>query len=220
MSARERGQAVYVVGLTGGIASGKSTVGRLLASWGAVVIDTDRIAREVVEPGRAAWQQIKDTFGPDSISPEGRINRQALANLVFNDSAARSRLEAITHPAILDEVQLRLEKAAEEGYNIVVLDVPLLFEAGWAGMADEVWVVWLDRATQLSRLIARDSLSLREAEARIAAQMDIGDKAARADVVIDNGGSQERTAAQAAAAWERALERARNAGGLFAGGET
>lgn len=193
-----------VIGLTGGIASGKSTVTGMLRDMGARVADTDAIAREVVAPGRPAWEDIVAWLGRDILLADGAIDRRKLGELVFADSSARARLEAITHPRIAAAVKAAVAAAAAEGLPAVVLDVPLLYEAGWDKDVDEVWVVYVDEATQLSRLLARDDLTPDEARARMAAQMSLAEKARRADVVIDNGGDLAKTREQTAAAWRRA----------------
>lgn len=193
-----------VIGLTGGIASGKSTVTGMLRDMGARVADTDAIAREVVAPGRPAWEDIVAWLGQGILLADGAIDRRRLGDLVFADSAAREKLEAITHPRIAAAVKAAMAAAAAEGLPAVVLDVPLLYEAGWDKDVDEVWVVYVDEATQLSRLLARDDLTPDEARARMAAQMSLAEKARRADVVIDNGGDLAKTREQTAAAWRRA----------------
>ncbi|MDR7867920.1 MAG: dephospho-CoA kinase [Sporomusaceae bacterium] len=193
-----------VIGLTGGIASGKSTVSRILRELGARVIDADAIAREVVEPGRPALAEIVAWLGGDILLADGSLNRAKLGELVFADSAARAALESITHPRITAAAKEALAAAEREGCAVAVLDVPLLYEAGWDRYVDEVWVVYVDAATQLSRLTARDSLTAPQAAARVAAQMSLEEKARRADIVIDNSGDPQDTAVQVAAAWRGA----------------
>ncbi len=193
-----------VIGLTGGIASGKSTVSGMLRELGARVIDADAIAREVVEPGRPALAEIVAWLGRDILLADGSLDRRKLGELVFGDSAARAALEGITHPRITAAAKEALAAAEREGCAVAVLDVPLLYEAGWDEGVDEVWVVYVDAATQLSRLMARDSLTAAQAAARVAAQMSLEEKARRADIVIDNSGDPGGTAAQVAAAWRRA----------------
>lgn len=193
-----------VIGLTGGIASGKSTVSRMLRELGARVIDADAIAREVVEPGRPALTEIVAWLGRDILLDDGSLNRAKLGELVFGDSAARAALESITHPRITAAAKAALSAAERDGCAVAVLDVPLLYEAGWDRYVDEVWVVYVDVATQLSRLMARDSLTDSQAAARVAAQMSLEEKARRADIVIDNSGDPQDTAAQVDAAWRGA----------------
>ncbi len=196
-----------IIGLTGGIASGKSTVSNMLRELGATVVDTDALARAVVEPGRPAWEEIVAWLGQDVLQADGTLDRRKVADIVFADAAARAKLEGITHPRIGAAAREALAAAERAGARVAVLDVPLLYEAGWEAMADEVWVVYVDEETQRRRLMARDGLTAGQAAARMAAQMSLAEKARRADVVIDNGGSLGETAAQVAAAWRRATEK-------------
>jgi dephospho-CoA kinase len=193
-----------VIGLTGGIASGKSTVSGMLRELGARVVDADAIAREVVAPGRPAWEEIVAWLGRDILQADGSIDRRRLGELVFADREARAALEAITHPRIAAAAREALAAAARDGCAVAVLDVPLLYEAGWDRQVDEVWVVYVDAHTQVERLMARDGLTAAQAGVRIAAQGPLAAKADLADVVIDNGGGPESTRAQVAAAWRRA----------------
>ena len=181
-----------VLGLTGGIGSGKSTVARMLTERGFRHIDADQLARVVVEPGRPALAEIVEHFGPEALLPDGRLNRPWLGKIVFSDAEERAVLNAITHPRIGELILERLADgaAAEEP---TLLDHPLLFETGQNALVDRVAVVWVDRATQLRRLTARDGLAEEDALARIRAQMDLDEKARLADFVIDNSGSIERT---------------------------
>lgn len=189
-----------LIGLTGSIASGKSTVTRALRELGVPVVDADAIVREVQEPGTPVLAAIAREFGPGVIRPDGSLDRAALGAVVFRDPARRKALEAIVHPAVRQRVQDEIERYRAEGRPLVVLDLPLLFETGWGSLADEIWVVYVDRETQKRRLMARDGLSAEEAELRIAAQMDLEEKVARADRVIDNRGTEAETRAQVAQA--------------------
>ncbi len=181
------------IGLTGGIASGKSKVAELLARRGATILDADVLAREVVEPDRPALVAIREKFGPAVVKPDGTLDRQALAAIVFADPARRKQLEAIVHPAVRALARLRIRTLAElpeaDRPRWVVEVVPLLYEVGLQGEFDEVWVVGCSPEGQLSRLRQRDGLELDAARARLSAQWPIADKIARADRVIDNGGS-------------------------------
>lgn len=190
-----------LIGLTGGIATGKSTVARLLAVHGASVVDADVLAREVVEPGQPALEEIATAFGRDVIGADGRLDRSALAALVFADPQRRRRLEAITHPRIGELMTKRTIEALESGAPLVVVDVPLLYENGREEMFEGVMVAWCDAATELERLIARDSLSREDAERRLAAQMPVDEKRRRATWVIDNSGGEDSTAAQVDVWW-------------------
>jgi dephospho-CoA kinase len=184
-----------VVGLTGGIGSGKSTVAALFKQQGAGIVDADQLAREVVEAGQPALEEIVETFGRDVLQPDGRLDRARLAATVFNDPAARARLEAITHPRIrqrmLEEVE---DRRARSG--LLLLDIPLLYERPRLEAVEVVVVVWVDAATQLKRLLARGGLDEEAARARIEAQMPLDQKKALADHVIDNRGTREETGRQ------------------------
>lgn len=172
------------IGLTGGIASGKSTVAAMLADLGAVIIDADRLAREVVEPGTAGLERIRQRFGDTVIGGDGRLDRLALGRIVFADAAARADLEAIVHPAVRRRAAA-LEAAA--GADAVVVQmVPLLVETGQQDAFDAVIVVDVPAEVQRARLIERDGLSVADADARIAAQAARADRLAAADVVIHN----------------------------------
>ena len=203
------GPRPLLIGLTGGIGSGKSEVARMLAGLGAAVVDADAIAREVVEPGEPALARLVDAFGPGILAPDGRLDRRRLGRLVFGDQEARRRLESIVHPAIRARTTERIARLLQEGLHpAVVWDVPLLFEVGAEGMVDEVWVVTAPRATRLARLKRRDpDLTPEELERRMAAQIPLEEKVARADVVIDNGGDLESTRRQVEAAWRERLAR-------------
>jgi dephospho-CoA kinase len=195
------------IGLTGGIASGKSTVARMLVESGAALVDADRIAREIVEPGQPPLAQIVERFGQAVLHEDGTLNRKKLGEIVFADEAKRKALEAITHPAIRAVMRERMDKLQREAPNrLVVVDVPLLYESGLQSLFEEVMVVYVPRSVQLERLMKRDGLSKADAERRLNAQMDIEEKKRLADIVIDNSGSLEDTALQ--------LERFRKAKGL------
>lgn len=191
-----------VIGLTGSIASGKSTVSRMLRDLGAPIIDADAIVHELQQPGTAVTAAIAREFGPGVIYPDGSLNRAALGSIVFADPERRRALEAIVHPAVRAEIWRRVEQCRAQGEPAVILDIPLLYEGGWERNVDEVWVVYADRAAQKERLMARNGLSPEEAEARIASQMSLEEKRARADRVIDNRGSLEETRGQVLAAWK------------------
>lgn len=187
-----------LIGLTGSIASGKSTVTRALREMGVPVIDADAIVREVQEPGTPVMAAIAREFGPGVIRPDGSLDRAALGAIVFRDPERRRALEAIVHPEVRRRMLAEVERYRAEGRPLVVLDLPLLYETGWDDLVEEVWVVYVDRETQRRRLVARDGLSAEEADLRIAAQMDLEEKVARADRVIDNRGTEAETRAQVA----------------------
>ena len=201
-----------IIGLTGGIASGKSSVARILESLGVVVIDADQLAREAVSPGEEAYRSIVAGFGDGILNPDRTINRQALGKIVFADPAARRRLERITHPAIARLAEERLTALRNAGAPVVVYMAPLLIEAGVASRVDEIWVVYADRETQVARLMLRDGLGREEALQRLAAQMPMEEKRTLGRIVIDNSGTPEETERQVKDLWEREIKGPRAGG--------
>ncbi len=190
---------VVRVGLTGGIGSGKSTVSELLRDHGAVIVDYDQIAREVVEPGTPGLAAIVERFGPEVLGADGSLDRPALGAIVFADESARRDLEAITHPAVRARAA-ELEGRAGPG-DVVVHDIPLLAESGERGPYDVVVVVDVPREVQVDRLVRDRGMSLDEARARIGAQASRDDRAAVADVIVDNSGSLEELTARVRDLW-------------------
>jgi dephospho-CoA kinase len=189
---------VLRIGLTGGIGSGKSTVSALLAARGAVIIDADLIAREVVEPGTPGLARIVEAFGDGVLAADGSLDRAALAAVVFADPDARRRLDGIVHPLV--RARATELAAAAPPDSVVVNDVPLLVETGQASSYDLVLVVEADPATRVSRLVQR-GLTAEDARARIAAQASDGQRRAVADVVLDNSGTPEQLAEQVDRFW-------------------
>lgn len=185
-----------VVGLTGGIGTGKSVVARMLADLGAAVIDADKLAREVVAPGTAGLAAIVERFGPEVLDAAGGLDRRAVGRRVFEDDEARRALEAIIHPRVAALAAERLAGALEAGAPLVVYDVPLLYENRLEQHLPAVVVVSASPAIQRARIAARDQLPAEEIEARIRAQLPLEEKVRRADHVIDNEGDLERTRAQ------------------------
>lgn len=200
---------MLVVGLTGGIGTGKSTVSEMLARRGAVVCDADRIAREVVEAGTQGFEEVADAFGEDVVGPDGSLDRQALARVVFNDPEKRQTLESIIHPRVGSEIARTLDEQRDTDH-VVVLDVPLLLEApeGSARLADLVVVVAASESEQLERLAAK-GMERDDAEARIASQMPMAEKIERADRVVHNDGSLEDLERQVDELWRELSERAK-----------
>lgn len=187
-----------ILGLTGGIASGKSTVSRILKDLGAIIIDADETAHSVIEPNKPAWRDIVSKFGQEILNPDMTINRERLGEIVFLDPAQLDLLNHITHPRIMESFKDDFQRIRTSSPDaIVVLEVPLLYETFMERMCDEVWVVWVDRETQLKRLIARNCYSEEEAIRRIESQIPLDEKARRADVVIDNRGTVEETISSA-----------------------
>jgi dephospho-CoA kinase len=196
-----------LVGLTGGIATGKSTVNALLASPSVRVVDADALAREVVEPGTPAYKQIVAEFGPEVLQPDGQLDRARLGEIVFPDAAKRKRLEAITHPAIrarFEKIMADLERAGFDG--ILIWDASLLVESGGMKNMDRVVVVTTDPATQLRRLTERDGSSEAAARARTASQMPLAVKARSGDYVIDNSGTRAQTEVRVREVYRSLLE--------------
>jgi dephospho-CoA kinase len=194
---------VKIIGLTGGIASGKSTAARILKELGATVIDADQLSREVVAPGAPALAAIADAIGPRVLNGDGSLNREVMGSIVFADPEARRTLEGIVHPAIRELARQRLDEYRAAGVLVVFYMAPLLIEAGADKLVDEIWVIDIDEAGQEARIIARDGLSREETRQRTAAQMPLADKAARGDVVIENRGSVAELEARLKALWER-----------------
>jgi dephospho-CoA kinase len=186
-----------LVGLTGGIATGKSTVSDILRRLGAEIIDADQLARDVVQPDQAAFREIVAEFGRGVVGPDGTLDRKRLGAIVFADPERRKRLEAITHPAIRAGVQARLDELVARGFaGIVFYDAAILIEALGHKDMDRLVVVVTDEATQAARLRTRDGTGDAEGRRRIASQMPLAEKAKLADYVIDNSGDREATAEQ------------------------
>jgi len=196
------------VGLTGGIGAGKSEVSRLLGSHGAVIVDADRIAREITVPGRPAYDAIVRRFGKEILLPGRRIDRGKLGDIVFSDPSKRADLEAITHPEIARGIAAELRRLESEGRRIAIVEAALIFEAGRRARFEAVIAVRCDRDEQVRRLVARDGISEEQVLRRIASQMDADEKARRSEHVIDNSGDLASTRAQV-----RALAALLKAGG-------
>ena len=201
-----------VIGLTGGIASGKSVVSRLLADRGAVVVDADALGHEIYTAGRPAWRELVEAFGRQIVGPDGQIDRGRLGRLVFADSAAMQRLRAIVWPLMKQEMRGRLGQLGHQGVRVVVLEAAVLVEAGWQDLVDEVWTVSVPPDVAVLRLAQRNGLSEVEARARLAAQIDNREREAHADVVIENTGSLEDLEVRVDARWQQFLQRVAGAG--------
>jgi dephospho-CoA kinase len=198
-----------IVGLSGGIGSGKSTVSSLLEKLGAILVDADAIVHELQAPGSPMLAAMADAFGPEVIREDGSLDREAVAQVVFRDEDARTRLGQIVHPPVIAEMMRRAAAARDQGVPVIVLDIPLLFEGRKSGrgsgaiMAFETTIaVWVPRDVQIERTVARDGCTRDEAERRVAAQMPIDEKRDMADHVIDNSGSLAETERQVAALYE------------------
>ena len=177
---------MILVGLTGGVATGKSTVAKMFEQCGAVVIDADQLARDAVEPGKPAWREIVTLFGKAVLNPDRSLNRQALGTIVFRHPAKRHALEAIIHPRVArEQARLTRQAARQDPQSVVIYDVPLLFEAGIDKRVDHTIVVTADRETQVARLKKRNHLSRAEALRRIRSQMLLAKKIQQADHVLN-----------------------------------
>jgi len=194
------------VGLTGGIASGKSSVGGIFSRLGARILDADILAREAVQPGRPAWIKLREKFGPEFFHPDGSLNRRSLRSLVFRDPEKRRQLNEAVHPEVMRAVREWLEAMGHrEPHAVLLVDIPLLVEVGAVEGFDRIVLVFAREEIQLARLMERDKLSLDEARGALAAQMPLREKLAFADYVIDNSGTLKETQVQVEAVWRELL---------------
>lgn len=196
-----------ILGLTGSIASGKSTVADCFVECGAILVSADQLAREVVNPGSPTLAKLVDVFGMGILTAGGSLDREVMAEKVFADPEARRTLESVTHPAIAHLAECRLAELQKAPHDLIVYEAPLLFEAGAESRVDEVLVVVVDPAVQLQRLLERDTLSEAEARQRILAQWPQADKVQKADYVIDNSGPLAQTRAMVEALYDYLLRR-------------
>ena len=199
---------MLVIGLTGGIASGKSTVARLLAERGAVVVDADKLGHRAYQRDRPAFAQVVAAFGPDVVGADGEIDRRALGAKVFGDANAMRRLTDIVWPAILALAKDAIAAARRAGAAVAVLEAAVLLEAGWQSEVDEVWAVAVPPQVAVRRATARDGVDAEAVRARIAAQLSNEERAAKADVVIENSGSPKALAERLRRQWRRLREAA------------
>lgn len=194
---------MLVIGLTGGIASGKSTVSGILREWGVKIIDADMVAREIVEPGTNTYKELVENFGREILYPDGTVNRKKLGQIVFNDFQKLNVLNKITHPPLLKEIKNRIEKIRESGTDaVLVLDAALLIEMEMTSWVDQVWLVVVDTETQIARVMERDKLTRDEALRRINAQMPLEQKLPYAHVIINNTRTTEEMRAQLQRIWQ------------------
>lgn len=185
-----------VIGLTGGIASGKSTVANMLKELGITVIDADVEARLAVEPGEMAYNKIVEHFGKSILLEDGTINRAKLGEIIFNDKEKRMVLNEIVHPAVRERMNEKKEAALKQNESIVIMDIPLLFESKLTEQVERSLLIYVDEATQLKRLMERNKYTENEAMARIQSQMPLKEKKVLADYLIDNSGTLEQTRTQ------------------------
>lgn len=188
-----RAAGVRVIGLTGGIATGKSSVGRMLEEQGACVIDADQLSREAVLPGTPGLGRVVEEFGPEILMPDGTLDRSRVRGIVFASQDKRRALERILHPEIKRLAEEHIAAAVARGTRMIFYMAPLLIEAGATDRVDEIWVVTVDPPVQLERLMARDGISAEEAGAVIASQMPLSEKVGHGRIVIDNSGTIEQT---------------------------
>ncbi len=192
-----------VIGLTGGICSGKSTVSQFLAELGAVIIDADKVGHETFKPGTAAWREVVAAFGKGILAPNGEVDRKKLSEIVFENYEALSRLNKIMHPRIFEMVKKQIEDNRRKGAAVVVLEATLLMEAGWKPLVDEVWLTVASEATALKRFKERSELSEKEGLARIRSQPLPEERIKHADVVIDTDCTLEELKARVRELWQR-----------------
>jgi dephospho-CoA kinase len=192
-----------VIGLTGGIGSGKSTVSQYLRKLGAMIIDADKVGHEVFKPETEAWREVVAAFGKQIVASNGTIDREKLGAIIFSNSEARIRLNHIMHPRIRTVVKTQLEEYQRQGVAAVVIEAPLLLEAGWTSLVDEVWVTTASEATVLRRLKERIGLSESESRARIRSQLSTEKRIKQADVVIDTDCNLGELRAKVKELWRR-----------------
>ena len=195
-----------IIGLTGGIGSGKTSVAAKLRALGARVFDADEAAKNAVLPGTEGFFKVVESFGPQIVDADGKLNRMALAEIVFNDKESLKRLEEIIHSYVWKETDKFLNACREAGERAVILDIPLLIECGWHQKVDEVWLVVLPVEKQIMRTMERSGMTAEAVQARIAAQMPLDQKKKYATLVIDNSGAWEETEKQVITAWEKAVK--------------
>lgn len=199
---------MLVIGLVGGIGSGKSTAAAILAELGAEVINADLIGHEIYEPGKPGFDAIVAEFGTEVVGPDGRIDRKRLGEIVFSDSVKLERLNAIVHPLIRAEIERRIARARKEGrVRAVVVEAAILLEAGWRSLVDQVWVISAKREDVVQRLATQRGMPEAAAEARIAKQMSDAERRALADVVIENEGSIDDLRARLVGLWQTLVPR-------------
>jgi len=198
---------MFVIGLTGGIGSGKSTVSDMLRAKGAAVVYADQVGHEVYKPGTAVWDEVVAAFGRQVLTADGEIDRRKLGGIVFADPEARRHLNAITHPPMRRLMAERLDELRRQGVRVAVLEAALLIEASWADLTDEVWLTLAPPAVAAERLMQRSGLSREEAEARIVSQLSNEERLEHADMVIDTNCSLEEVARRVDELWEGLMAR-------------
>jgi dephospho-CoA kinase len=197
---------VKVLGVTGGIGSGKSAATAILGTLGAVVIDADRVGHETYLPGTPGWEQVVGEFGREVVAADGTIDRQRLGAIVFADPARRARLDAIVHPLIRAAIAVRIAGERCGTHAAIVVEAALLVEAQWDKLVDEVWLITAQREAVEGRLMAQRGLDREAIAQRLRAQLDDAQRAAHADVIIDNSGSLEALRAQLTTVWRQRVQ--------------
>ena len=192
---------MLVVGLTGGIGTGKSEVTRALASLGASIIDADRVGHEAYRPHQGIWQEVVQAFGEEILQPDGEVDRKALGAIVFSQPDARAKLNSIMHPWMAKEIERQIDQMRRDGVEVVVVEAALLIEAGWQRLVDELWVTTADEDEAARRVSRRSGLTEEQVRGRMATQMPVAEKIEQADVVIDNSGSLEELRRQVTREW-------------------
>lgn len=200
-----------VIGLTGSICSGKSTIAQFLAEMGAAIINADEIGHEAYQPHSETWQQVVDAFGTDILTTGGEIDRRKLGDVVFKDPQALKRLNGIMHPGMHRVAERKVEELKSRGAEVIVLEAPLLVEANWLDLVDEVWVAKASEANALKRCAERSGLSEAEARARLVSQLSPDEKAKHADVLIDTNVSLAEVEAKVKGLWEERFGKRRRA---------
>jgi dephospho-CoA kinase len=194
---------MYIIGLTGGIGTGKSVVAQILAEQGAVILDADRLGHEVYLPGRPAYEEIVAEFGPEVVAGDATIDRKKLGPIVFADPDRLARLNAITHPRMREMMREKLAEAERAGTKVAVLEAALLFDAGWDDLTDEVWVTVVDAGTAARRAAERSGITAEQVLERIQkAQMASDERIRRSDLVIDTSGTLKDTRRRTLEAWK------------------
>ncbi|HEX74623.1 MAG TPA: dephospho-CoA kinase [Dehalococcoidia bacterium] len=191
-----------IIGLTGGIGSGKSTVSRFLDELGAVIIDADKVGHEAYKPDTEVWREVVASFGRQILTPSGDIDRKKLGEIVFGNSESLSRLNQIMHPRMYDMVKTQLEEYRRQGVDVVILEAPLLMEVDWAALVDEVWVTIAPQSTVLRRLKEYSGLSEQQSLARIRSQLSSAEREKHADVVINNDGDLNELKSKVDKLWQ------------------
>jgi dephospho-CoA kinase len=192
-----------VIGLTGGIGSGKSTVSRYLSELGAAIIDADKLGHEVYLPNTESWRDLVKTFGKEILTPADKIDRKKLATIVFNNPEKLQQLNAIVHPRMFEIAKQRIEDNRRQGTKVVILDAPILFEANWTPLVETVWVVVANEANVVKRAVARSGLTEEQVRLRIRSQMSNAERIQRAQAVIHNDGTAEDLRNKVNELWHR-----------------